>query len=176
MHTHPYRLHIPLILSILLLSACAGQQQSAQIQMQTQRPGFGALAGDTSDRPENTLIAVLENQYQQWRGTPYRYGGMEKSGVDCSGFVHLTYRDKLNLDIPRTAAALSRLGQEISVSELKTGDLVFFRTGKNQRHVGIYLNNHQFVHASRSKGVTISNLNNTYWLKTYWKAKRVAEF
>lgn len=177
MQTHPYRLYIPLLLSVLLLSACAGQQRPAQTQtqMQSQRPGFGALTGGTSDRAEDALLAVLETQYQQWRGAPYRYGGMKKSGIDCSGFVHLTYRDKLNLDIPRTTAALSQLGQEISVNELKTGDLVFFRTGKYQRHVGIYLTKYQFVHASRSKGVTISNLNNSYWLKTYWKAKRLAE-
>ena len=66
-----------------------------------------------------------------------------------------------------------KLGKSIAKNELKTGDLVFFRTSRNTRHVGIYLNDNKFIHASSSKGVTTSSLKNKYWSQKYWTAKRL---
>ena len=112
-------------------------------------------------------------QHREWKGTPYRYGGLSKRGVDCSGFVYLTYRNKFGINLPRSTEQQSRTGTPISKQQLTAGDLVFFKTGFSKRHVGIYLGNSKFLHASTSQGVTISNMNNVYWRKKYWKAQRI---
>lgn len=70
------------------------------------------------------MIAGLNDQLQHWRGTPYRYGGMSRSGVDCSGFVLMTMRDKFDLQLPRDTRTQSKIGTEIDKDELLPGDLV----------------------------------------------------
>ena len=96
------------------------------------------LAGCSSHRapPPNprlsdsiTVIANLNDQLSEWRGTPYRYGGMARSGVDCSGFVMMTFRDKFALQLPRETRQQAKLGTEIDKEDLLPGDLVFFKTG-----------------------------------------------
>ncbi len=123
----------------------------------------------------NNVLDQLYAQHQEWQGTPYKLGGYDKGGIDCSGFVARTYADLFDQQLPRTTTAQSKTGYLVKRDELKAGDLVFFKIanrGKLQ-HVGIYLENNQFVHASTSKGVTISNLANNYWQKSYWKAIRL---
>lgn len=122
-----------------------------------------------------TVIAQLNDQLSQWRGTPYRYGGMGRNGVDCSGFVYLTFRDRFELQLPRTTAAQTEMGTRIAKKELLPGDLVFFKTGagENGLHVGIYDTDGQFIHASTSQGVIRSSLDNVYWKKVYWQARRI---
>ena len=122
-----------------------------------------------SKDPKTKLIT----QHREWHGTPYKYGGLSKRGVDCSGFVYLTYRDKFGINLPRSTEQLSKTGTMVSQQQLKAGDLVFFRTGFSKRHVGIYMNKRQFLHASTSKGVTISSMDNVYWRDKYWKAQRI---
>jgi cell wall-associated NlpC family hydrolase len=112
-------------------------------------------------------------QYQQWKGTPYANGGLSKKGIDCSGFAYITYRDKFGLNISRTTRSQSKRGKEVPRQELRPGDLIFFKTGITQRHVGIYLEGNKFVHVSTKKGVMISRLNDYYWRNKYWFAKRV---
>lgn len=102
-------------------------------------------------------------------------GGMSKRGIDCSGFVHLTYKDKLGINIPRTTQLLSKVGSTINPSNLKPGDLIFFRPRNKLRHVGIYIGNGEFIHASSSKGVTKSKLNSPYWTRAYWKTQRIMQ-
>ncbi len=109
----------------------------------------------------------LLSQYLNWKGTPYQYGGLSKRGIDCSGFVQVTFQNQFSKHLPRTTEQQSKLGITIKKSQLRAGDLVFFKTGYNKRHVGIALGNSEFMHASTSKGVTISNLKNSYWLKHY---------
>lgn len=122
-----------------------------------------------------TVIAQLNEQLTQWRGTPYRYGGTTRRGVDCSGFVWLTFRDRFGLQLPRTTAAQTDIGTRISTRDLLPGDLVFFKTGsgENGLHVGIYDTDNQFIHASTSQGVIRSSLNNVYWKKVFWQARRI---
>lgn len=122
---------------------------------------------------DSTTQSRLMTQHREWKGTPYRYGGLSKRGVDCSGFVYLTYRNKFGINLPRSTEQQSRTGTPISKQQLTAGDLVFFKTGFSKRHVGIYLGNRKFLHASTSQGVTISNMNNVYWRKKYWKAQRI---
>ena len=121
------------------------------------------------------VIAGLNDQLQSWRGTPYRYGGMSRSGVDCSGFVLMTMRDKFDLHLPRETRQQSKIGTEIDKDELLPGDLVFFKTGSGESglHVGIYDTNNQFIHASTSRGVMRSSLDNVYWRKNFWQARRI---
>lgn len=142
------------------------------------------LAGCSSHRapPPNprlsdsiTVIANLNDQLANWRGTPYRYGGTSRGGVDCSAFVMMTFRDKFDLQLPRDTEHQARIGSEIDKDDLLPGDLVFFKTGSGGSglHVGIYDTNNQFIHASTSQGVTRSSLENSYWRKNFWQARRI---
>ncbi|MCE0495894.1 NlpC/P60 family protein [Vibrio salinus] len=115
----------------------------------------------------------LITQYEEWKGTPYSYGGLSKRGVDCSGFVYAVFLEQFGAVIPRTTKGQSGIGKKIARSQLRSGDLVFFKTGHKARHVGIYYGQNQFIHASESRGVIISSLNNVYWKSKYWQAKRV---
>ena len=101
-----------------------------------------------------------------WWQVPYQYGGHTKNGIDCSAFVQTLYGTVFGwTSLPRTARQLYWDCQKIHLSRsLKEGDLVFFRIGsRHVTHVGIYLKNNRFVHASLSDGVTISDLNDPYW-------------
>ncbi|KAF1367794.1 MAG: C40 family peptidase [Yokenella regensburgei] len=142
------------------------------------------LAGCSSHRapPPNsrlsdsiTVIASLNDQLRTWRGTPYSYGGMNRRGVDCSGFVLMTFRDKFELQLPRETKQQANIGTRIDKDDLLPGDLVFFKTGSgaNGLHVGIYDTDNMFIHASTSQGVTRSSLDNVYWRKNFWQARRI---
>lgn len=116
----------------------------------------------------------LYSFYKQWQGVKYKFGGNSKKGIDCSAFIQKAFKEKLDLKIPRTTALQSKVGKEINKDELETGDLVFFRDGRN-RHVGIYMEDGNFMHASTKKGVTISKLSNSYFSKNYWKSQRIID-
>ncbi len=122
---------------------------------------------------QEAIIHTLYHQYAEWKGVRHKLGGLSKRGIDCSGFVYLTYKDRLGITLPRTTQQQSQYGKVIEKYELKTGDLVFFRTGRISKHVGIYLQNNTFLHVSQKKGVTISHLNNVYWNAKYWKSVRI---
>lgn len=121
------------------------------------------------------VLDQLQSRYDVWQGTQYQIGGLSRKGVDCSGFVQLTYSDEFNIQLPRTTNKQSQIGATINKKQLMAGDLIFFKIPKQGKmyHVGIYLENNLFLHASTSVGVTISSLNNTYWAKNYWKSQRV---
>lgn len=154
------------MLTLLLLAGCASTPERGQ---GAATPGPEPEAVQTG----GDLVAVLEDQHARWRGTPYRYGGRSRSGVDCSGFVQLTYTERLERSLPRTTRQQVRRGEAVAMSELQPGDLVFFRTGGGKLHVGIYLERGRFLHASSSRGVTVSALGNPYWSRHYWQARRV---
>jgi len=119
------------------------------------------------------LLYVLNVKYDQWKGAKYKLGGLSKNGIDCSGFVFVTFKSKLGIVLPRSTNLQAAIGKDIDNNQLQAGDLVFFKTGPFSRHVGIYLENGKFLHASTSLGVTISKLDNSYWKFKYWKAKRI---
>ena len=120
-----------------------------------------------------TLNDKLNAFYKEWKGVKYKFGGNSKSGIDCSAFIQKAYKNKLDITIPRTTTSQVKLGKSVNKSQLELGDLVFFKTGKNSRHVGIYMENGKFMHASSSKGVIISKLNNVYFNKHYWQSRRI---
>ena len=110
--------------------------------------------------------------------TPYVYGGNNRSGIDCSAFTQ-NVMSKLSIHLPRTARQQYQEGKEISnMNELNYGDLVFFDTRKSvfPGHVGIYLGENLFVHASRSGGVTVSSLKSSYFNKRFISARRLHSF
>lgn len=112
----------------------------------------------------------VHNVYRQWAGTRYRLGGTGANGIDCSAFVQKTMSGAFHLNLPRTTADQRFLGKAISKSELRAGDLVFFR---NNHHVGVYIGGGKFVHASSSRGVTTSSLSESYWSRNYTQSRRV---
>lgn len=164
------------ITTVMLLSLLAGcsiaPQRSIEVTLMPPAPADETPALMATVSAEKQLSDTLLEQYQEWRGTRYRSGGMSKKGVDCSGYVHLTFKERLGLDVPRSSTELVQTGDPIDKAELQTGDLVFFRTGRS-RHVGIYLDNGQFMHASSRKGVTISSMQKGYWASRWWTARRI---
>ena len=121
---------------------------------------------------ENISNTQLYNFIDNWWGTPYRIGGMTQRGVDCSAFTQNLDAAIFNIALPRTAKEQYDACQKISIQEAREGDLVFFNTKGGVSHVGIYLQNNKFVHASSSGGVMISDLNEPYWKKRFLKAGR----
>jgi len=117
--------------------------------------------------------AALSKYYLSWKNTPYKLGGLSKAGIDCSGFVHVAFRDVFKKRVPRSTELLAKTGKAIPQKSLKFGDLVFFMTSRTQRHVGIYINNGKFIHASSSRGVMQSSLNSTYWSRNFKGARRI---
>lgn len=111
-----------------------------------------------------------------WLGTRYRMGGMSRRAVDCSGFTNLVYNNVFDKEIPRTSIDISRnLTEELDINSLDPGDLVFFATRGKKRinHVGVYLGDGYFVHASIKGGVKVSPLSAGYYQKTFKKAGKI---
>ncbi|OOF36527.1 NlpC/P60 family protein [Rodentibacter heidelbergensis] len=125
-----------------------------------------------TNRPRSGLIGdkALAGVYNEWAGTRYRMGGTTKRGIDCSAFMQTAFLSAYGIELPRSTAEQRHLGRKISKHELQKGDLVFFR-GNN--HVGVYIGNNQFMHASSSQGVTISSLDENYWARTYTQSRRI---
>lgn len=126
---------------------------------------------------ESTAVADrLRAAAERWTGTPHRMGGNGAGGMDCSGLTRRIYKDLFHIELPRTTQEQANAGKPVENAVLVPADLVFFRIPeKKLRHVGIYLGRGEFVHASTSLGVTISDLANPYWKKAYWTARRILE-
>ncbi|MFZ3422463.1 NlpC/P60 family protein [Vibrio harveyi] len=154
-------LFFPLILSVLLSACSSGPDPETQVN---------------ASLPVNQLLSDNQDLYQfynEWEGTPYRLGGTKKSGIDCSAFVQKAFVEAYKMSLPRTTRQQSKQGVEMSWSDAQQGDLVFFKTKRSTYHVGIYLGNKQFMHASTSKGVIISRIDNPYWASKFWQVRRV---
>jgi len=109
----------------------------------------------------------------QWWAVPYRIGGNSKEGIDCSSFVQGLTNEAFGISLPRTSREQADYCKEIAKQDLKEGDLVFFAAGRSISHVGMYISNNKFVHASTSMGVVISDLDEAYWSKRFVKAGRL---
>lgn len=146
-------------------------QQPPPVPLKHQSEQGKTMAPEPATPP--SLEARLRAAVRHWAGTPHRMGGNGRSGIDCSGFVQRVYHDLFNIRLPRSTALQVQTGTTIPKKELRSGDLVFFHPPRKNRHVGIYLSNGEFAHASTSRGITISRLSNPYWRDAYWTAKRV---
>ncbi|EOE7095198.1 bifunctional murein DD-endopeptidase/murein LD-carboxypeptidase [Serratia marcescens] len=173
---------VPAIAAAVMLSACSSTHTSnlnnAQTEMRAVNDKDGLLLQASQDEFEAMVRNVdvkskIMDQYADWKGVRYRLGGDSKRGIDCSAFVQRTFREQFGMDLPRSTYQQEDLGKKIQRTKLRVGDLVLFRAGSTGRHVGIYLGNDQFVHASTSSGVMISKLTDNYWNKRYREARRV---
>ena len=115
------------------------------------------------------LISFLES----WYGTPYKFGGVDRIGIDCSAFCSMLMDSVYGVALPRTARSQYEMGVKIKKDQLEQGDLVFFNTTGGISHVGVFLANNKFVHAATSAGVMISDLNDMYYKKRFIGASRV---
>lgn len=131
-----------------------------------------ALLLDAS--PESLTNTALLKLVDEWWGTRYALGGSSKDGIDCSGFTQIIIGYLYNIQLPRTAQEQYQKAVKVNDAELQEGDLVFFHTGGRAiSHVGVYLKNNKFVHASTGHGVMISDLTDNYWSSKYKGAGRV---
>ena len=121
---------------------------------------------------ERTTNLNLFRLLDEWMGTRYRLGGNGKGGIDCSALMQMLFTSLYGISLPRTAREQYHFSKKISRTELKEGDLVFFNTIGGISHVGMYLQNNKFIHAS-SGGVTISDLYEEYWMKRFIGVGRV---
>jgi cell wall-associated NlpC family hydrolase len=127
-------------------------------------------------------VETVINTARMFTGTPYKYGGTTRAGMDCSGLTINAFR-AINLSLPRQAEEQSQVGEKVKMNQLIPGDLVFFATGKKRRevtHVGIVTevkskDNIKFIHASTSLGVVETNLFSDYYLKRFRGGRRVIE-
>jgi len=131
---------------------------------------YAELLGKDADQLEN--VELLKS-VDEWYGTRYKMGGSTKSGIDCSAFVQAVYLSAFGLNVPRTAYEQFKAAYHISATEMKEGDLVFFNTTGGVSHVGIYMGNNKFAHASVAHGVTISDLFDPYYLKRFLGIGRI---
>lgn len=129
----------------------------------------------------NKTIDQVLNEAYSFLGTPYRYGGMTRSGIDCSAFVLSVFGNSLGMHLPRVAASQSEEGERVERSDLHKGDLVFFSHGGGRiSHVGIVQDvtpdgGVKFIHAATSRGVMISSLSDSYWGPKFRFAKRIVK-
>jgi len=119
---------------------------------------------------KNTLFYFIKD----WINTPYRLGGTNKRGVDCSAFIRKLYEEVYDTYLPRTAYHQYKISRRIKKRDLEKGDLVFFKTmGKNPWHVGMYLGSGLFIHSSINFGVTVSSMGDMYYRSIYFAAGRI---
>ena len=138
--------------------------------------GYGYVSGSYITINGTTTGSKVVAEAKKYIGVPYKWGGTTTSGFDCSGYTQYVFK-KCGVTIGRTTKDQIKNGTSVSKANLKAGDLVFFKDTysgcTNPSHVGIYIGGNQFIHASSSKGVTISQLNSDYYTQHYYGARRV---
>ena len=163
------RFFVPVFL-VLVMSGCGSVQRAFQSPESRASAEERALVEEERTR---LLTQALRTEVALWIGTPHVLGGTDSSGVDCSALVQRIYADALAVSTPRTTSQLMEEGARVRRSKLAVGDLVFFEPGKKTDHVGIYLDQNEFAHASSSRGVMISNFSDPYWKGVYRTARRL---
>lgn len=169
-----------LIVLFLFLGSFSGlfaQENNVKVEMGVYDPDtlafefYSQRTGLEIDR--NANLSLYETVLD-WVGVRYKYGGDSKRGVDCSGFCYAIYDQVFKTKLPSNSRSIFSETDEVDTENLKEGDFVFFKIRRSQvSHIGIYLGNDKFVHASVSRGVTISDLNEPYYKRYFYKAGRL---
>lgn len=172
---------VTIVMALLLaMSSCKSHKQTVvrqpqRVAKETVKIPKGA-SGDPTYAVDVKVGSALVNEAKRWLGTPYRYGGECRSGADCSGMLMVIYRDVAGLKLPRNSAAQCEYCFGIDKRHLSPGDLVFFSTSKGKgkvSHVGMYIGSGKMIHASSSRGVIISDLDEKYYVNHYHSSGRV---
>jgi len=167
------RILLYFIVSIILAS-CGGAKKRSTTARKTEKTSKTRAKVSTKDRKIKSIIGYAKT----FEGTRYKYGGTTKKGMDCSGLVYTSFK-KGEVVLPRTSRAMSTQGTKISLKKVAIGDLLFFKTNKRKNvinHVGLVVSigkRIEFIHASTSKGVTISSLDERYWNNCFAGVRRI---
>ncbi|MFD2543410.1 C40 family peptidase [Lacinutrix gracilariae] len=166
-------------LILILLISFSACKSSKSKRVVTKKTRTTKTATNKTTTKTNANIKKVVDYAKTFEGVKYKYGGTTKKGMDCSGLIYTSFK-KEAISLPRTTHDLSTTGNWIDLKEVKVGDLLFFATKKNSRkvnHVGIVTTARtgyvEFIHASTSRGVMISNLAERYWYLAYVQARRV---
>lgn len=165
------------IVAAVAMTSCRSSKKAASSTGRaTQKVDYAKMKHDVESRYYSIdAIDRLIDEATRWIGVPYRYGGTEKRGVDCSGLTSQVFLKILDVKMPRSSREQQQWCQHINRDKLRPGDLVFFATGSNPNrvsHVGIYIGNGDMIHASSSRGVIVSNLDEKYYTRTYHSSGR----
>lgn len=173
MHSHAAMKRIIIYASLLLLLASCGSSRRAA--KRADEKSVPEVSLRHQDRYDNQYGDKLVSQARRWLGTPYKYGGESRKGTDCSGMVMVLYRDVAGIKIPRNSGKQQEFCTNINSRELSPGDLVFFTSSRkgNVSHVGLYSGSGKFIHASSSRGVIESHLDEEYYRRHFHSAGRV---
>lgn len=149
----------------LLITACGSRKYTVKSDTK---------ASKAADAMSNLKSKQLYKFITDWTGVKYRFGGLDKSGIDCSGFAFLLEKEIYGITLPRISRDQASVVKNKNIDNLKEGDLVFFSFGgSNVDHVGVYLNNGFFVHASTNRGVIVDDLNLPAYQKVLVKSGSV---
>ena len=167
----------------LFLSVLAAQAQTKTAPVSADPKASDdqeSLAKDYLSQIMGVAVSATSNMklfhfVYDWIGTPYHFGGSSRRGIDCSGFTKELYSQVFNMDIERSSRDIFSMVNPVKKDDLKEGDLVFFKIHSRRiSHVGIYLGNNRFAHAS-SKGVAISSLDDDYYSRYFYRGGRMLE-
>jgi lipoprotein Spr len=163
------------ILSYILLALIIVSCHSKKSTVSSTKHANYDLVKNTVHNSDKEMNSSLYKFIVEWYGVPYKYGSCSKDGVDCSGFVNLLYKTVYSKTLERKSDDIfHKQCKKISKQDVREGDLVFFKIdSKEITHVGVYLKNDKFVHASTKKGVMISDLNEPYFQKYFYAFGRV---
>lgn len=182
-----------LLILLLFLVSCSGSKKS--IGSKDERTISVAAANESRLGKESRPITPVEvkkpnsgpkskadkiiNTALTFSGAPYKFGGTTSKGMDCSGLLYVSFGEN-NIQLPRTSIHMAEEGKKIRVSQVEKGDLLFFRTSRRAKrinHVGMVVSvsddEIKFIHASTSRGVTVSSLREGYWNSAFVKATRI---
>ena len=166
-------IRIAIVASLLfLLSGCSTKSSKQHFQPKKKQ---STLKAKPSYKPQkkNWITTALYHEYIKWYKTPYKFGGINTNGLDCSALIQIVYRDAFSIHLPRTTKDQVKKGYLIKKNSTKEGDLVFFKTGFKTRHAGIIIEQDKFMHTSTKNGVSVSSLSNPYWRSKYWQSRRI---
>ena len=185
-----YTIYFPLLLAVpLFISSCGHHKEIEKTEskkpehVKAENPP--AHSSNKIEKKYASLLNVKENEISNvklyafiddWYGVPYKYGGKNKSGIDCSNFTATLYNTIYNKSITGSSSSIFNQCKAVPKSDLQEGDLLFFKIEQEGiSHIGVYLQNNKFVHATTKKGVMIDDLDEAYYKKYFYKAGRLAK-